>query len=93
MTGSTTRAPHGSDLNPKDAIPCAACGIKLGANAVHNIVGGPILRVLCTSCIHRIPLHRRLYPACPVEYHDCMDHPFISVTRDQARQIIKERTP
>lgn len=92
MTTTTTRANRGEQTNPRDVIACSACGLKLGANAIHNIVGGPIPRVVCTRCIHRIRLHAHYYPSCPWEHHDLLDHHFESCTRAAARQIIRERT-
>lgn len=91
MARTQARADRGESLHPGDVIPCASCGIKLGANAIHNLLGNSTI-VVCTSCVHRIPLHRRFYRDCPYEHHDLLDHPVTSTTRASARQIIRDRS-
>jgi pyruvate/2-oxoacid:ferredoxin oxidoreductase beta subunit len=88
MTASTARANRGEDLNPSDFIACDSCGIKLAANAIHNVLPTAVPRTVCTSCVHRISLHRRFYPQCPYDFHDLFDHNFTICTRAAARQII-----
>ena len=87
-----TRNARGEDLNPSDFIACDSCGLKLGQNAIHNVLPTAVPRVVCTDCVHRIRLHARYYPQCPYGFHDLYDHNFISVTRATARQIIRERS-
>jgi hypothetical protein len=54
------------------AFDCAACGRRIGKTAGHNLTDDG--RVLCGRCLGTRRLHARLYPDCPVAWHDLFDH-------------------
>ena len=54
------------------AFDCAVCKRTIGKTATHCLTDDK--RVLCKRCAWGKNAHAKLYPDCPVRWHDAYDH-------------------
>lgn len=70
---------------------CHLCNRRIGARRTHMLSdAGPF--VLCIGCYSARDTHHRLYPNCPVAWHDMHDHGTKFATRAAARQLLTAKT-
>ena len=72
----------------KQPIDCAGCGRQIAARRFHGMTGDGLPGVYCIRCMGQSGMHARLYPDCPVSWHDCWDHPVKFCTRAAAHLLL-----
>lgn len=54
------------------ALSCSVCRRTIGKRHSHHLTEGD--RVLCSRCMDDPQMHSRVFPDCPVRWHDMYDH-------------------
>jgi hypothetical protein len=59
-------------MKPAPPFDCARCGRRIAKRGIHHLIDGT-RTVVCGRCLSK-DTHAALFPDCPKQWHDMLDH-------------------